>query len=349
MKKFFIILFTLICILPTNYKNIYCTDYNSNIVVKGLTLKSSLIQTAYEIYSLNIENLDSFNKETYKNISRDSYKHYKWLKKTYNNMDKDMKLSLKNIFQEKSHWYYTNCVINLDDNASLDEIIRTIINDSYLNLSKSSKENFSKFFNYFYTKHFKSYFYKNKIKYQKLSYNINQNLSDKNVDIISFMELVSGIEFDKNYKSVFYLNFNPIQSQGFLHNDIHISTISKHTTTKDILNTTFHEYSHYLFESFTKYDDFISICNKLKKDKELIQSYNKVGKYSYTFVEWCEENLIEGFSKYLSFRYYQGAYESNNYVYDLQFYKYLREINFNPNSISLKETSFDFYNKILSK
>ena len=99
-------------------------NYNSDIKVNGPSLKISLIQTAYEIYTTNIENLsnNSTYEDLYNNTSRDAKKHYKWLTKTYNSMDDDMKFKLKNIFDSNSSWSYINSVINLDDKANVSDI-----------------------------------------------------------------------------------------------------------------------------------------------------------------------------------------------------------------------------------
>ena len=76
--KRFIILNILSIFILTGCKNTKDINYNSDIKVNGPSLKISLIQTAYEIYTTNIENLsnNSTYEDLYNNTSRDAKKHY---------------------------------------------------------------------------------------------------------------------------------------------------------------------------------------------------------------------------------------------------------------------------------
>ena len=87
------------------------------------------------------------------------------------------------------------------------------------------------------------------------------------------------------------------------------------------------------------------ISNKLKNDTDLVDSYNKYSS-SYSFEEWCVENLVEGFSKYLDYKYYNMQYDFSNYVYDLKFYNYLKDINFDSLKDNLFETCVKFYSNV---
>jgi len=129
IRKLILILNILSIFILTGCENTNNINYNSDIKVKGPSLKISLIQTAYEIYNVNIENSNnnSTYKDLYENTSNYAKKHYKWLVKTYNSMDDNMKLKLKNIFDSNSSWLYINSVINLNDNANVDNIINTLI------------------------------------------------------------------------------------------------------------------------------------------------------------------------------------------------------------------------------
>ena len=150
--KRFIILNILSIFILTGCKNTKDINYNSDIKVNGPSLKISLIQTAYEIYTTNIENLsnNSTYEDLYNNTSRDAKKHYKWLTKTYNSMDDDMKFKLKNIFDSNSSWSYINSVINLDDKANVSDIVDTLVSSENLSLSSDLQNDIDVFFNYFY-------------------------------------------------------------------------------------------------------------------------------------------------------------------------------------------------------
>lgn len=345
IKKLIVILNILSLFILTGCKNNKDINYNSDIKVNGPSLKISLIQTAYEIYTINIENsTNNLNYEDlYNNTSRDAKKHYKWLKKTYNSMDDNMKLKLKNIFNANSSWSYTNAVINLDDKASVSDIVDTLVSNESLNLSSDLKNDIDVFFNYFYDDYFKSYFNKHKSSLNKKASKLNELLYSNDIDIVKFIENVCGVTLSNDYVCTFYYSLNPISSQNFEFDNYIISTIEPNTTVKDLLRVPFHKYSHSLFDSFTDSSEFLEICNLLKSDDELVSLYNEFGRDAYDFNEWCEENLIEGFSKYLDYRYSQYEYDFSNFVYDLDFYNYLKNINFNPDKVNLKDACIDFY------
>ena len=132
VKKIFVILYILSLFTLTGCESTKTLNYNPEIIVYGPVLKISLIQTAHEIYSTNIENSsDNSNLENmYIEDSKESKKHYKWLNKTYNSMDDDMKNKLKNIFNSNSSWSYLNAVIYLKDNANISHIIDTLISNT---------------------------------------------------------------------------------------------------------------------------------------------------------------------------------------------------------------------------
>ena len=66
IKKLIVILNILSIFILTGYKNNNDINYNSDIKVNGPSLKISLIQTAHEIYTTNIENSD--NNSTYEDL-----------------------------------------------------------------------------------------------------------------------------------------------------------------------------------------------------------------------------------------------------------------------------------------
>ena len=136
VKKIFVILYILSLFTLTGCESTKTLNYNPEIIVYGPVLKISLIQTAHEIYTTNIENSsDNSNLENmYIEDSKESKKHYKWLNKAYKSMDDDMKNKLKNIFDSNSSWNYLNAVIDLEDSSSINNIIDTL---NYILLNKS--------------------------------------------------------------------------------------------------------------------------------------------------------------------------------------------------------------------
>ncbi|WP_042275039.1 hypothetical protein [Faecalimicrobium dakarense] len=94
-KKYLIILNILLMSIFTGCSSVSAENYIPNIDVRGLTLKTSLIQTAYEMYNVNLGNPDTFSEALYKDYGKESHKHYKWLVSSYNEMSDGMKKSLK--------------------------------------------------------------------------------------------------------------------------------------------------------------------------------------------------------------------------------------------------------------
>lgn len=347
-KKLLLMLNIFLLVICTGCSNTNSQPYHSDIQIKGLSLKMSLVQTAYEIYNVNIGNPNYFNEDLYKETSKEAHRHYKWLKRTYSTMDNSMKTSLKNIFTSKDGWEYANAVVNLNDDASIDEIISTLDSDKSLNLSNFLKKDVDLFFTYFYDNYFISYFKKNEDEYAKKATELNQKLSENDVDVINFVQNSSGIDLDKDYKSVMYYNLNPIGYQSFEYDNVMVSTINSDTSALDVISIPFYKYSRPLFDTFNNSNEFLNICKKLRYDKKLISMYNDSYHDTYTFNEWCCENLISGFSKYLDYRYCDSTYEASTYVYDLDFYNYLKKVGFNPNKTSLKDVSIDFYKSMIN-
>lgn len=349
-KKFLLIMFVFLMIIFAIGKDTSANaqTYKSDILIKELTLKISLIQTASEVYDANINETKAFNKNLYKDKSNQAYNHYTWLKNTYSDMDTKMKSSLENIFKSKDSWEYINAVINLNDDASVDEIVDTLNCDKYLNLSNDLKNDIEKFFIYFYDEHFKSYYKKQKYKFDRKANNLNQKLSDNEVDVIKFIETSSGIKLPKHYKSIMYYNLNPLVSQAFEHDNVMISTIGLNATPADIVSIHFYKYARPLFDTFASSKEYLKFFSTLNQDKNFKSAYNNFDKGSYSFNDWCLENLISGYSKYLEYLYFGSTYENASYAYDLDFYNYLKDTGFNPNKISLKDATINFYNSKLN-
>lgn len=350
--KRILILFNIFCMIISSgcsSTDAISENNNPDIIVKGISLKFSLIQTAYEMYKVNIDDSYNFNKDDYKNSSRQDYKHYKWLLNTYNKMDNDMKNKLSNLFVSHDAWDYINASIDLDDKSSVDDIITSINSDTYLNLPNHLKSDLDSFLSYFYEEYFKEYIKRKEDIYNKKALELNKKLSKNEVNVVKFVETISGIDLKENYKSIMYYNFNPFESNSFEYNNLMISTIPLNSTVFNVVSIPFYKYSRPLFDYIKSDNQFLSITSKLKNDKKLISMYKDLYKTNYPFEDWCLENLICGFSKYLDYRYYGSTYEYTSYVYDLDFYNYLKDINFNPNKTSLKDVSIDFLEYILDK
>lgn len=99
MRRFKVLLFVvgMIFLVACNSREINTSNKintskkNNDIEVRGLVLKYALIDTAYEIYQVKGEDMGIFTEKNYEGMGKDTYNHYKWLTKTYNEFDEKMK------------------------------------------------------------------------------------------------------------------------------------------------------------------------------------------------------------------------------------------------------------------
>lgn len=327
-----------------------CSDTkvnSSSIEVRGLTLKLSLIRVASDVYSINYGSPDLFTEELYKNQGEYGVYYYEWVKDTYASMDSEMKERLIRIFESPKAYPSPTITISLDDDADIKKIIETLLRDDYIKSDEMQKEDIDIFFNYFYEEHLKDFIKENNTEIEKSKDELNSFLSKENIDIFKFMEDESGVKFRKDYKAVFYFDLPPIGAIGFKENNIKISTLQQAADKNTLLNTPFHEYSHELFRTFTRKTDFMKLANKLRSNESLNKGFENGVQEQYDWIGWCEENLVEGFASYLTYKYYGDMSSGSTYAYDLMFCEYLLENNFNPEEKKLKDISIEFYEKVL--
>lgn len=320
------------------------------VEVRGLVLKYVLIDTAYELYQVNVEKDQAFSRSSYASISGDAEKHYMWLSSTYNSLTEQNKAYLRDMFESGMHaWGLMNITTQLDDSSNIDEVVNLIISNKEIDRNKKLKEGIMTFLPYFYSNHLKRYVEENRDKFEQYASKVNNQIKEKNPDVIGFMEKESGIAFKAKYKPVFYYTLRPVGAMGFSYNDLKISTIQR--TCDDythLLGTPFHEFSHELFKSFIQSRALKKIAGQMKKDEAFLKMWSEGMDKNYDWVGWCEENLVEGFAKYLEYKYYGIEPVNAIYVYDYGFYKYLKAMGFDGQKDSLKETCISFYKETLS-
>lgn len=322
---------------------------NSNIEVKGLTLKLSLIRVASDLYYINYGSPNLFTRDIYENQGDYGVYYYEWAKDSYASMDAEMKRRLIRIFKNYDAYPDVGITISLEDDANIKDVINKLTENESIKLDEMQKEDIDIFFNYFYEEHLKDFIKENNKEIEKSKNELNSFLAKENTDVFKFMEEQSGVEFNKDYKAIFYIDLPPIGARGFDENNIKISTLQPGTDKEKLLNTPFHEYSHELFGTFTREADFIALVNKLIDNENLIKGFKNGGQEQYDWVGWCDENLVDGFAKYLKYKYYGEIDNKATYAYDLMFCKYLIENDFNPKETKLKEISMEFYEKVLDK
>lgn len=320
------------------------TGVHGPVVVKGLVLKYVLIDTAYEIYQTQAIDDANFSRSSYITVGDEIYRHYKWMASTYEAMPDDMKQHLINIFDNTHAWPLMNTTTALSDDASVDDIVESIKKS---NKNRSWVKSAEIFFPYFYENHLKVYLENNKGEFQQKADRINAQLKGSNPDIMTFMEEKSGVMFSKDYQPFFYYTLRYMGAMGFSYENQKVSTIQRNINDYNTLMLTpFHEFSHELFQTFTRSKDFVAVTEKMKEVDGFETMWKNGYDYSYDWIGWCEENLVEGFSKYLAYHYYDYEDYFVIYMYDGDFYKYLIETNFDPSIKSLEEVSIEFYEEI---
>lgn len=342
-KKLLYILILVVNILVcTACSEINSEERSSNLDVKTLDLRICLFQTSYDIYLLNnksstINNFDTYDKD-----------YIIWLNKINNNLDRNMKNRLNNIFDSYSSWHYIDSLIFNQNLNSVDSIVQDLSNNNNFELDKKLKEDLSIFLKYFYNNYLDEYINTEIPFYNKKSLYFNNIIKEELLDIPKYIEKVSGISLSEKLSFEFYFTFNA-NYNIFIKDDRIICTINKNTIVKDLLNIALHQYSHLVFDELHKSTNLNNIHNEMKNNKTILSTYNESYKSIFTFNEWCDENLIEGFTKYLDYLYCKYDYDFSNYSYDLDFYLYLRKINFSPKKNSLSTTVFEYYKSKLEK
>ena len=334
----------LICILSFVYIN---TNAQNTTVVKGLKLKFALIDVSYEIYETNVQNEDLYTKEKYeKNMYSE---HYQWLTDTYNKFSKAQKEDLRTIITSVGPWSVMQNTAQLNDTAGFLTVLNQAESSSDNNAYKLAC---SRFYPEFYNTYFKEYFLKYEQIIDKKVSKINEEIKKDSFDIFQFMEKNSGLKFEKISSPVFYYTIRPIGAMAFETKNEKISLISSiYSNYKILYFAPFHEYSHFLFNLFSSKSEFVKISEDVMKSDSLMKlNWENGAKESYgTNSAWCEENLIDGFSKFLFYKLTGKVPRNRNYVYDIEFCDYLISINFTPNEMKLEDACINFYKKMLKK
>ncbi|HEX2946272.1 MAG TPA: hypothetical protein VHT96_10000 [Clostridia bacterium] len=324
---------------------------SNDIVIKGLVLKYVLVDSAYEIYQTNILKEKPFSFDSYSRMGEDTKNHFIWMEDTYNSLDADNKAHLKDLFESGIHaWKLMDVTTRLDDSAGVDDIVQKLASSREIKGGSKLKAAITDFLPYFYLNYLKAYIEENDDTFNKYIEKLNKQVQEKDADIIGFMERNSGIRFKTKYKPEFYYTLRPIGAMGFQYKDRKVSTLQRTCTDYTyLLSAPFHEFSHELFKTFTDANDFLEVTGPLMNNTEFRNVWNNSIKNNYNWTGWCEENLVEGFAKYLDYKYYSRDDQYSTYFYDLDFCNYLKERKFDGQKESLKEICIEFYKSKLQQ
>jgi len=348
MKKVSIVLAVIFLILLTIITvNTY--DNSKGVpTVKGLQLKFVLIDSAFEVYENFILEPTPFNREFYEEIGETE--HYNWLASINENLSAQDRQLFKIVFESISITELFTYAETIDDSARYDKIIERYCDFIKTKENEALAERMADLFLKFYKSGFNTYFKDNYKKYEVVATKLTKQIKSNNKDILEFMEKQSGLKFKKRLKPEFGILLRPIGAIGITTDTKFISLCPYTAIEMDTIYATgFHEYGHKLFAQIAETNEFNMLCDRMQKESgEFVASYETY-KYAYSWYDYCEENLIEGFADYLQYKLTGKADDSLGlYFCDKDFYEYLIRENFNPNKKSLLDTSVEFYEVMIN-
>lgn len=331
MKK---ILLSLLVVIST-----FTSFSQDNANVKGLKLKFLLTDLCYEMYQINVESMGYFTEENYAKFN--CIEHYRWAKDTYNDIPEVEKKNLEIIMTAIHPWNVLQNTAQLNDSSDFKTVLKVTVSSSK---NKGYKKACKQFYPFIYNSFIKDYLAKNIQRYDLQAQKMNEEIKKDSFNIFDFMESESGIKFSKKTTPVFYYTMRPIGAMGFDTKDEKISLIQTNIDNyKNLFGSPFHEFSHELFKTFIRDSNFVRVSELMKNDSLFVSKFNIIGKNNYDWIGWCEENIVEGFSNYLFYK-FDGRYpKSGIYAYDLDFSNYLINSNFNSKEISLEQACINFY------
>ncbi|MDD3654610.1 MAG: hypothetical protein PHO01_10565 [Desulfotomaculaceae bacterium] len=283
-----------------------CSPWQSDVKnqVKPLVIKVEdfsifLFESSEEIYRANVKN-QSLWAGLRENAERDAEYavHYKWLYETYGKWDEHRRAQLKEVFNVYEAQLMSECLIqNGKQEAGLDEIIKFIREDNFF---RDHRDVLIDFYSWYGTNYAIKHYEQIKPMLQR---KVDNTLSrvEKGFDIRSFIEKETGIQIKKKTNTLELLqNMRLIGFSSFSREKDSFVTIQWNRTPDRIWTASFHYLSEPYYQTFTDGWSFKYLVRKLKKDEKLMARYKE--DIPYTWEGWIEENLVEGYARFLSVR-----------------------------------------------
>lgn len=283
-----------------------CSPWQSSgdVQVKPLVIKVEdfsvfLFESSEEIYRANVKD-QAMWAGLRESAERDpEYAvHYKWLYETYGKWDERRRTQLKEIFTGYNTQHMSECLIQNDkQEVGLDEIIKFIREDNFF---KDRRDVLIDFYSWYGANYALEHYEEVKPWLQK-KVEATASKVEKGFDIITFMEKETGIHLKKKTNTLELLqNMRVIGISSFSRGKDSLVTIPWNRTPEKIWTASFHVLSEPYFQVFTGDWSFKYMVRKLKKDENLMARYKE--DIPYTWEGWIEENLVEGYARYLSVR-----------------------------------------------
>ncbi len=335
------------CDTKPQIKNPMEKEIDGGMQIRTVTLKYALLDSLYEIYQANVLSVDNYGLY-YSNGTQRELDHYDWLIKTYGSFTLQNRADLNTIFDEIHIWKLLDIMTLTADNTQIQELM-TVIETSG-EIPQKAKNALLKIVPEFYDLFLKDYLNNNTDYYNTKSSEFNIKLKNY-PNPFKILESQTKINLG-DYSPLFYLTFRKVGAYGFTYGNLKISTIQGNVEkVEHIMSTALHEFSHGFFQKFTKEAEFKKLSDRLKTVDEFYNYWNSQPSLlnSYSWTAFCEENLVEGFAKFLGYKFYNIEYRAETYIYDIDFFEYLLSIDYSPEKDDFKGVSFDFYETLLEE
>gem|GEM_PF-1069577 len=298
-----------------------------------------LFESSEEIYRANVKNPDMWaGLREQAQRDKDYAPHYNWLYDTYGRWDERRRDQLKQIMADYHPQPMSERLIqNGKQAAGLDEIIRFIKEDRFFGKNRNTLVDF---YSWYGANYALPHYERIKPLLQRKA-NIVGGRVEKDFNIVGFMEKETGIKLKEKPDAIeLQLNMRIIGASGFSRDRDSIYTVQWNSAPGKIWSMSFHEFGHPFFRTFTGKWSFKRLAGKLKKDEKLTARFKE--DVPYTWEGWVEENLVEGFARYLNMR--KGIamdVGEGIYIFDADFARALLE-GFDPQKTSLEDFTIKF-------
>lgn len=311
---------------------------------KPLTFKAEdfsvfLFESSEEIYRANVKDPQLWAGLREKAARDGDYAlHYNWLYDSYAKWDEHRRAQLKEIMADYHPQPMADRLIqNGKQEAGLNDIINFMKEDRFFGKNRNTLVDFYSWYGENYAlPHYEQI----KPLLQRKADLIAAGVG-KDFDVNGFMEKETGIKLKQKPDPIELLfNMRVIGAAGFYRDKVSITTVQWNSTPERVWALPFHEFSTPYFRTFTGGWSFKYLARKLKKDDQLMTKFKE--DVPYTWEGWIEENLTEGFARYLDVR--KGLARDVGdglYIFDREYAQALLD-GYDPQKTSLKDFTIKF-------
>lgn len=311
----------------------------NSLVIKPEDFSIFLFESSEEIYRANVKDPGMWaGLKEQADRDPDYALHYNWLYSTYKAMDESRRAQLKEIMADYHPQPMSDRLIQKDkQTAGLAEILKFISEDRYFG---NKRDTLVDFYTWYGTNYALPHYEQVKPLLQRKA-QLTYSLAEKDFDVISFMEKETGIKLKKKPENIeLLMSMRIYGGAGFYRDKDSLTTIQWNSPPEKTWLVPFHELSMPYFRTFTGDATFRYLNSKLKKDEKLMTKFKE--DVPYTWDGWIEENLTEGFARYLSVR--KGITRDVGegiYIFDNDYAKALLA-GFDPQKTSLEDFTVKF-------